>query len=171
MSDPLAERLKKLSEQHTKDQHAEADARNFQEKVNTFISERSRPEYERLLTVIKRRAEEVNPKIGDLPKFQITQNGSTVGQGNVAAYVHFDKPILNLPNNALLISFGSQPNAIYMFDESARPEPVRYRLQAAASDSFDRIVWIGDLGELTSEQLADFLLEHLTEYYLTHKRT
>lgn len=171
MSDPLAERIRKLSEQHAKDRHAEADARSFQDKVNTFISDRSRPEYDRLLTIIKNRINEINPKIGDLPKFQMAQNGSTVEQGNVAAYVHFDKPILNLPNNALLISFGSHPNAMYVFDESARPEPVRYRLQAAAHDSFEHIVWTGDLGELTSEQLADFILEYLTEYYLTHKRT
>lgn len=169
MSDPLAERLKKLSEQHTREQQAEADTRNFQEKINAFISEQSRPEYERLLVVLKNRTGEVNPKIGDLPKFDVVQNGSTILQGNVATYVHFDKPILNLPNNALLISFGSHPNAMYFF-ESERPSPVRYRLQAAASNSLDRIVWVGDLGELTSEQLADFILEQLTEYYLEHRR-
>jgi|ERR1700723_214314 len=168
MSDPLAERLKKLAQQHSHDQQAEADTRNFQEKVNTFISERSRPEYENLLNVVGKRIGIVNPNIGDLPKFEVTQNGSAIQQGNVAAYIHFDKPILNLPNNALLISFGSVPNAMY-FDESDRPTPDRYRLQAAATNGIDRIVWVGDLGELTSEQLADFILEHLTEYYLAHR--
>ena|SRR5690348_2301013 len=170
MSDPLAERLKKLSEQHTKERHAEVETRNFQEKVNAFISERSRPEYERLLTVIRTRTEAVNPNIGNLPAFQIIQNGSTIQQGNVAAYVHFDKPILNRPENALLISFGSLPGAFYMSDFE-RPTPDRYRLQAAASNSLDCIVWVGDLGELATEQLADFILEHLTEYYLAHRRT
>lgn len=168
MSDPLAERLKKLSDQHTKDQEADADARSFQEKVNTFISEHSRAEYDHLLAVVQKRVDEVNPQIGDLPKFQITQNGSTIQQGNAAAYLHFDKPILNRPENALLLSIGSNASAFYLGYEP--PAPVRYRLQAAASDSLDRIVWVGDLGELISEQLADFVLEHLTEYYLSHRR-
>jgi hypothetical protein len=170
MSDPLAERLKKLSEQHIREQQAETDTRNSQERVNAFISDRSRPEFDHLLSVMKSRVEEVNPNIGNLPKFEVIQNGSTIQQGSFAAYVHFDKPILNLPNNALLVSFGAQPNAMYFF-ESERPAPDRYRLQAAASNSLDRIVWVGDLGELTSEQLADFILEHLTEYYLEHNRT
>jgi hypothetical protein len=170
MSDSLADRLKRLSQQHAQMQRGETDARNFQQKVNAFISDHSRPEYERLLAVIAKRVGEVNPEIGDLPKFQVTQGGATVEQGNTAAYLHFDKPIINAPDNALLISFGSQRNMIAMFLDERPPTPDRYRLQAAASDSLDRIVWVGDLGELTSEQLADFVLEHLTEYYLEHKR-
>lgn len=95
---------------------------------------------------------QVNPKIGDLPGFHVTQNGSTIEQGNAAGYSHFDKPILNLSNNALLISFA--PHASAMHFSGPALAPVRYRLQAAASDSLDRIVLVGDLGELTSEQLA-----------------
>jgi hypothetical protein len=170
MSDSLADRLKRLSQQHAQIQRGETDVRNFQEKVNAFVSEHSRREYERLLAVITKRAGEVNPEIGDLPKFQVTQNGATIEQGNTAAYLHFDKPILNAPDNALLVSFGAQRNMVAMFFDEPPPTPDRYRLQAAASDSLDRIVWVGDLGELTSEQLADFVLEHLTEYYLEHKR-
>lgn len=167
MSDSLADRLKKLSQQHAEVERVEADVKDFHEKVNTFITERSKPEYEQLLTVIKGRVEEVNPHIDDLPKFQIAQNGATIEQGNAAAYLHFDKPIVNAPNNALLVSFAPHRNAMYFVGPP--PEPDRYRLQAAASDSLDRIVWVGDLGELTSKQLADFILEHLTEYYLQHK--
>jgi hypothetical protein len=170
MPDRLADRLKRLSQQHSQMQRSETDERNLREKANAFISERSSPEYERLLAIITKRAGEVNPEIGDLPKFRVTQNGATIEQGNTAAYLHFDKPIINAPDNALLISFGSQRNMIAMFFDEAPPAPDRYRLQAAASDALDGIVWVGDLGELTSEQLADFVLEHLTEYYLEHKR-
>jgi hypothetical protein len=171
MSDSLADRLKKLSQDHAQEQRGETDARKFQEKVYLFISDHSRPEYDHLLAVISKRVEEVNPQIGDLPKFQVMQNGATIEQGNAAAYLHFDKPIMNAPDNALLISFGSSRSVMFDYFDVPPPEPERYRLQAAASNSLDRIVWVGDLGELTSEQLADFMLEHLTEYYLEHKRS
>lgn len=46
----------------------------------------------------------------------------------------------------------------------------RRRLQAAASDDLTSIVWVGDLGELTSVQLVGIMLEQLTVYYLKHKR-
>lgn len=167
MSDSLADRLKRLSRQHAQEERADSDARDFQERVNAFITEQSRPEYERLLAVIKKRVQDVNHQIGDLPQFQLVQSGATVEQGNAAAYLLFDKPIVNAPNNALLVSFGPHRNAMYFFEPP--PAHVRYKLQAAASDSLDRIVWIGDLGELTSDQLAEFILEHLTEYYLQHK--
>lgn len=168
MSESLADRLKRLSQQQSNEQHAELETKKFQESVNAFISDQSRPEYDRLLTIIKKRVEEVNPEIGDLPQFQVVQNGEIIEQGNAAAYLNFDKPILNAPNNALLISFGAHRNAMYML--SSPPAPDRYRLQAAGSNALDRIMWVGDLGELTSEQLADFIIEQLTRYYLEHKR-
>ena len=167
MSDYLADRLRKLSEQRSKEQQEQRESANFQERVNKFISDESRPEFERLLNIIKTRVQTVNPNIGDLPQFQIVQNGQTIEQGNAAAYLNFDKPILNAPNNALLVSFGSHRNAFYL--GTRPPEPRRYRLQAAASDSLDQIVWTGELGELSSEQLADFVIENLTAYYLEHK--
>jgi hypothetical protein len=167
MSESLADRLKRLSEQQTREQNAEVETKKFRERVNAFISDQSRPEYDKLLALIRSRVDEVNPQIGDLPAFQVIQNGAAIQQGNAAAYMNFDKPYLNLPNNALLISFGSCPGAMYSFDQP--PEPERYRLQAAGSDSLDRIIWVGDLGELTSEKLADFVIEQLTRYYLQHK--
>lgn len=167
MSESLSDRLKRLSEEDAKQQRTEIDATKFQEQVNKFISEHSRPEYDRLLAIIKGRVEEINPEIGDLPKFQLAQNGQEIIQGNATAYLNFDKPILNLPNNALLISFAPHRNAMYFIDEP--PAPERYRLQAAASNSLDAINWVGDLGELKSEKLADFIIEQLTRYYLAHK--
>jgi hypothetical protein len=168
MSESLADRLKRLSQQRSNEQDAELETKKFQERVNTFISDQSRPEYDRLLTTIRNRIEEINPEIGDLPKFQVVQNGEIIEQGNTAAYLNFDKPILNAPNNALLVSFGAHRNAMYVL--SSPPAPERYRLQAAGSNELDRIVWVGDLGELTSEKLADFIIEQLTRYYLEHKR-
>ena len=168
MSESLADRLKRLSQQRSNEQQAELETKKFHERVNSFISDHSRPEYDRLLTIIKKRIDEVNPDIGDLPKFQVVQSGEIVEQGNAAAYLNFDKPILNAPNNALLVSFGAHRNAMYML--SSPPAPERYRLQAAATNALDRIMWVGDLGELTSEQLVDFIIEQLTRYYLEHKR-
>jgi hypothetical protein len=165
MSDALADRLKKLAEQKRTDDTQEQQVRNFQERVNEFIANKARPEYERFLTLIQQRIAEVNPSLGDLPPFQYSP--LLIQQGNAAAFTHFDKPILNQPNNALLLSFGPHPHAMYLLSEP--PPSRRYRLQAAASDSLDRIVWTGDLGELETEQLADFILEHLTQYYLDHK--
>jgi hypothetical protein len=166
MSDSLADRLKRLAEQQAKGLEAEKDQRDFQDRVNKFISDNARPEYERLLGLIKSRVEELNPQIGDLPQFRFNPGQQTLEQGNAAAYLFLDKPILNMPNNALLISFAPQRNVMY-FDNP--PAPIRYRLQAAASDNLGQISWVGDLGELTSAQLADFVIEHLTTYYLEHK--
>lgn len=167
MTEPLADRLKRLSEQHDKEKQADADVANFQKRVDAFISDRSRPEYERLLTILERRIAEVNPQIGPLPQFRFIRNGQEIEQGNATAYLHFDKPILNAPHNALMISFGPNRDAMYFFEPP--PEPERYRLQAAASNSLETIVWTGDLGELTSEKLVDFIIEQLTTYYLRIK--
>jgi hypothetical protein len=68
------------------------------------------------------------------------------------------------------LASGREPQGVYADFFSGPPKPERYKLQPAMEQSPDRIVRIGDLGELTSEQLADFILEHLTEYYLEHKK-
>ncbi len=164
MSDTLSDRLKRLAEEKRASETREQQGRTFQERVNDFITNNARPEYERLVILIQKRIAEVNPALGDLPQFQYSP--LMIQQGNAVAATYFDKPIFNMPNNALLLSFGPHPNAMYF---SEPPPSRRYRLQAAASDSLDRIVWTGDLGELETEQLADFVLEHLTQYYLDHK--
>lgn len=43
-------------------------------------------------------------------------------------------------------------------------------MQGSTADDFSHIVWTGDLGEITSEKLADSILEQLTTYYLEHQK-
>jgi hypothetical protein len=166
MSDQLADRLKRLAEQHAKGKRAESDEIAFQQRVASFISGNARGEFERLLRLVKENAERVNPTLGELPQYRLA--GHMVQQGNMAAYFSFDQPIINHPDNALMLTVAPAPNTIYFFGDA--PEPVRFRMQAAASDQLDRIVWVGDLSEVSSEQLADLALEQLTTYYLENKR-
>jgi hypothetical protein len=166
VSDPLADRLKHLAEQHAKGKQAEEDVHAFRERVNKYISDNARGEYENLFRLIKARVEQLNPTLGTLPSYQV--GGQWVSQGNMAAYLTFDKPIMNLPNNALIISIGAGPNTFYPFGDP--PEPVRFRMQAAAADDFTRIVWVGDLGEVKSDQVVDIVLEQLSTYYLENQK-
>jgi hypothetical protein len=147
MSDSLAERLKKLADDKMKQRAAEEDIQAVQVRVNAFIAENARTEF---------------TKLQEHPGSQMIQ------QGNCVSGIHFDQPYVNGPNNRLLVSFGTHPNAMY-FSEADRPEAIRYLLQAAANDNLDGIVWVGDLGELTTEQLCEFILENLTEYYLENR--
>ena len=166
MSNPLADRLKKIAADQAREEKAVTDVRSYQERGNTFISENVRPEYDKLLAQLQRSIDEINPELGDLPPFRFNPGMVTIQQGNCIASLYFDKPILNQPQNQLLISFGPHPNNMY-FD--APPASIRYRLQGGATDALDTIVWLGDLGEMTTSQLGDFILEQLTNYYLEHK--
>jgi len=166
VSDPLSDRLKHLAEQHAKGKQAEKDAVAFQERVNKYIADNARGEYDNLLRLINARVEQINPTLGALQPYHF--GGQWVSQGNMAAYLTFDKPIVNLPDNALVISIGPGPNTFYPFDDP--PRPVRYRMHAAAADDFSRIVWVGDLGEVKTEQVIDLVLEQLTAYYLEHHK-
>jgi hypothetical protein len=165
VSDSLTERLKRLQEEHARGKQAEQDVHAFQERVNKYISDNARSEYDNLLRLLKERIEKVNPSLGTLPPYEF--GSQHVRQGNMAAYLTFDKPVMNMPNNALVLSVGAGPNTMYVFGPA--PSPVRYRMHGAAADDFSRIVWTGDLGEITSEQLVDLTLEQLTTYYLEHK--
>ena len=165
MADNLADRLKSLAREHARGKQAEIDQQKFQERVHTFISDNARSEYDNLIRLLKACAEQMNSSLGDLPRF--VPSAYFLQQGNMALYFHFDKPIINRPDNALVFSVGPMPNTMYFL--GAPPSPVRYRLQAAASDDLTSIVWVGDLGELTSAQLVDVVLEQLTVYYLQHK--
>jgi hypothetical protein len=168
MSDSLAERLKKLADDKMKQRAAEEDIQAVQVRVNAFIAENARTEFTKLQEQLKKRIDEVNPQIGDLPKYEYHPGSQMIQQGNCVSGIHFDQPYVNGPNNRLLVSFGTHPNAMY-FSEADRPEAIRYLLQAAANDNLDGIVWVGDLGELTTEQLCEFILENLTEYYLENR--
>jgi hypothetical protein len=166
MSNSLADRLKRLAAEQNREHQAGQDVKAFQERVNTYISDHARPEYEALLNEIRILVDQVNPDMGDMPPFQYQGGMTTVQQGNCVAALYFDKPIINMAKNQLLVAFGPHPNNMY-FD--APPSPVRYHMVAAASDSLDSIVWVGDLGEMTTKQLSEFVLEQLTDYYLKHK--
>src|ERR1700688_3412264 len=145
MSDPLADRLKQLSEQHAKGKQADQDVQAFQARVNKYIADNARGEYENLLRLIKERVDKINPTFGTLPQFVVGHQ--QVQQGNMAAYLTFEKPIMNMPNNALIVSVGAAPTGAIMFGIfGPPPEPVRFRMQAAAADDFSCIVWTGDLG-------------------------
>lgn len=130
MSDNLADRLKHLAQDHARGKQAEIDQQKLMERVVTFISDNAQGEYDNFIRLLKERAEQMNSSIGDLPKF--VPGGYLVQQSNMALYFHFDKPIMNRPENVLLLSVGPAPNTMYLFGNP--PSPVRYRLQAAASD-------------------------------------
>lgn len=165
MADSLADRLnQKLATQRQAEQ-TEQDKVEFQQRVNAYISDNARPEYDRMMASLKQRVEEVNAGLGDLPKFQL--GGQMVTQDNCVASWYFEKPIMNAPANRLTVGIGTSPNAMYF--NSRRPDPERYQFQAAANDSFDGMVWVGSAGEFTSDALIDFAIEQLASYYLVHK--
>jgi len=164
MADSLADRL---NQRNAAQRHAEQTAQdkiNFQQRVNAFISDNARPEYDRMMAALKEKIEKVNAELRDLPHFQL--GGQMVIQDNCVASWYFEKPILNAPNNRLIVGIGTHPNALY-FD--GPPDPEQYQFHAAATDYLDGIVWVGRAGEFTSDALIDFALEHLTSYYLVHK--
>jgi len=167
----LADRLNRLAQQKKVEQVAQKQAQRTQEEVNQFIFANARPAFDNLLNILENKVSEVNPSLRDLPQFQFRRGG--VGpyakQGNMAAFLSFIQPMINALPIVLRISFGREPEGFYADFDSTPPEPERYQLQPAMERSPDRIVWIGDLGEISSEQVADFILSHLTEYYLEHR--
>jgi hypothetical protein len=169
MPDSLAERLKRLADAQANEQKAEDDVKAFQARVNQFISDHARGEFAKLQDQLKSQSEAVNPHLGDdLPKFQWNGGSQFVQQGNFVAGIHFEKPISNSPANRLTISIG--PNPFGMYAPWFRPpKPIVRRLQAAATNELDGIVWTGDFGEVTTEELVGIILESLTAYYLENK--
>jgi hypothetical protein len=165
MADSLADRLnqKQAAQRHA--EQTEQDKIDFQQRVNAFISDNARPEYDRMMATLKEKTETVNAELRDLPHFQL--GGQMVIQDNCVASWYFEKPIMNAPNNRLLVGIGTHPNAMYFM--TPRPDPERYQFQAAANDSLDGIIWVGRAGEFTSDALIDFALERLTSYYLVNK--
>jgi hypothetical protein len=166
MSDSLADRLRQKAEAQRSEEESAQNRVDFQKRVNNYISDHAQPEYEKFLALLQQNIGEVNQHIGDLPPFQ--WQGMMIQQGNCIASLHFSKPFTNGPNNELKIGIGTHPYAQY-FSEADRPSPVLLSMQAAASDNLDGIVWVGDAGELSTEQLVEYVLENLTEYYLEHK--
>lgn len=165
MPDSLADRLNQRQQQRQQAEQNQADKAAFQNRVNEFISDHARPEYDRMMVSLEQRVAQVNAGLQGLPPFRL--GGGMVTQDNCTASWYFDKPILNAPNNRLTIGVGTSINAIYFMSE--RPAPEQYYFHAAANNSLDGIVWVGDEGEFTSDGLIDFTLEKLTEYYFINK--
>jgi hypothetical protein len=168
MSDSLAERLKRLANEQVAHEKVEEDAKQFQLREHEYIAANASLEFTRLEDQIRNRIEEVNPHLGNLPKYEHNQGSRWIQQGNCVASIHFDKPFTNGPRNQLIVGIGVHPQAIY-FDEWQRPQPVRYQFTAIANDALSVIFWSGDLGELTTQHLTEIILENLTVYYLDHK--
>ena len=166
----LSDRLNRLAREKKKEHEAEKQVRRTQEQVNEFIFSNAKPAFEALLDLVSKKVDAVNSFLQDLPQFEWQRNGPYVKQGNVAAFLSFNQLFVNAGPISFTMTFGREPQGFYVDAFSDPPEPERYKLQPAMEQAPDRIVWVGDLGETSSESLADFLLTHLTEYYLNHKR-
>lgn len=166
--DSLAERLNRLAQQKREEMKAESQVHLTEQQVNDFICNNARDEYEHLLQIIASRVDEVNKSLDQIPPFQFQRNGPYVKQGNSAAFLSFHQAFLNAGPIHFRLSFGREPGGFYADEFSEPPSPERYALEPAMEKNPDHIVWSGDLGEMSSEQLCDFILQHLTEYYLEH---
>ncbi len=167
-NDSLADRINRLAKGRRMRQDAEKQAQLTQEQINQFILSNAKPEFDRLLDRLEGRIVQVNKSLQDMPEFQFRRNGPYVRQGNSAVYLNFDQLYTNAGPIHFVLSFGREPEGVYADFFSEPPAPERYYLQPAMEHNPDRIVWMGDLGEMSSDHLCNFVLEHLTEYYLEH---
>jgi hypothetical protein len=177
MSDYLAERLKTHAAEQQRKKQIETEPRpleqqSLQTRGEAFISMNARSEYEHLVRLLKKRAEQIRSEIGDLREIVIT--GSYIQIGHVALYYRFDQPNPNQPNNELVLSIGLAPYKSFMVENP--PQPVTHKLTAGAAPDFSRIVWVGigagggRLGQLDSAMLAEFAADLLVEYYCKHTK-
>ena len=167
----LGERLNRLAAEKNLKQETEKQARLRQEQINQFIYRETRPEFERLVQAVEARALATNPALKDLPQFEFCKGGPYVKQGNVAAFLFFSQPIMNAGPISLRLTLGREPQGMYADVFSAPPRPIHNQFQPGMETSPDRIVWIGDSREISSDELADFTLLRLTEYFLERKRS
>ncbi len=162
----FAVHLNQLAEHKRRDYKAAAQAH----LANYFIVNNARSEYNRLLDIIDMRVNEVNKSLNGIPLFQFRRNGPYVRQGSSAVYLAFRQTYSNSWPIEFQLSFGREPERNYADVFSSPPIPERYALEPAMAKEPDRIIWIGDKGEMTSE-LCDFMLQHLTEYDLERMAT
>lgn len=165
-NDSLSARLNRRAQEKEQEIRAETQVRLTQKEVVKLLCEKAKPEFERLMVIVEDRINSVNPQLEGLPRFEFLKSQHCVKQGNVAAFLLFHQLYANAPPISLMLTFGREPIGMYM---GFSPEPRRYTMQPGISESNGQIVWTGDLGELSSEMLSDFVLEHLTEYFLHQK--
>lgn len=166
----LADRLNRLAQQKKLEHEAEKQVQRTQEQIGQYIVANAKPEFDRFLQALEAKISEINPALKDLPSFEFMKGGISphVKQGNSAAYLSFMQPVMNAPPILLRLSFARAPG-MYLDIFSGPPEPERYQLQPAMEVEPDRIVWSGDLGDLSSDELVDFVLNQLTQYFLDHR--
>lgn len=165
MSESLADRLKRLATKRTFPPDAEQAKTEVQGRLEAFISDHAQPEFEKLQARLQSLVDELNPTLTDLPKYQFSANGM-VQQGGYSVILYFDKPIPHRSDNRLLVSFGPHPQGAHLQTEPS--ESRRFELYAGCNSAIDEIRWMGDFGELSTDQLAELMLESLTRYYLDY---
>lgn len=165
MSESLADRLKRLASERKTPRDAEQRLREARARAEAFISDHAQPEFAKLQARLKSLIEEVNPTLINLPKYQLGANGM-IQQGNYVVMLYFDKPISNRSDNRLLVSFGPRPQGASFSIEA--PESRHFELHAGYNHAIDEIRWMGDFGELSTNQLAEVILESLTRYCLDY---
>lgn len=74
---------------------------------------------------LKQQVDDVNAGLSDLAHFQL--GGQMITQDNCVASWYFEKPIMNAPNNRLIVGIGTHPNAIY-FDPLRSRSGTNFRL-------------------------------------------
>ncbi len=143
---------------------SKTDQQSLRQRVNKFISENVRAEYDNLMSCLKERVEERNANTGTLPKFVL--RGSSVELGHTVLQLEFDQNFIDPDVYVLNLKVGWAPFRKPLF--GTEPTPQGRRLRATASDDLSSILWVGDLGKLTSAELVEFALDLLTAYYSRH---
>ena len=143
--------------------HSQAQ-QSFRQRANRFIFDHAREEYDYLIARLQKRVEERNATPGNLPQFIL--HGSTVQLGDTALYLELDQLPTDPDAHLLTIKLGLAPFKKSLFGTG--PPPQRKRLRATASADLSSVLWVNDLGELTSDLVVEFALDLLTGYYGRH---
>ena len=167
-NDHLAEQLRSLVQDDAQRLQTKIHQQSSQQSADRFVCDNAREEYGTLNRLLKQRAEEMNSTISDSPKFVSSPNH--IQLGNTTLYYDFDQPVVNRPDNELILTIGPVPNRMPWAWTTPAPDPVKYKLHAAASNDFSSIVWIGNDRQFKTTELVDHVLEELARYHFRHKR-
>jgi hypothetical protein len=163
MSDELAEKLKAHTAEQQRRKLIEIEHQKLQKSHDSFVCGYARYEYDDLVDLMKQKVEETRSKTGNSP--ELTLAGSYIQLGHVALYFQFDQPVVNRPDNQLVLRLGLAPNKHGPFGSG--PTPVIHRLEAMEAHNRE-IIWVGKLGRFKSDELAKIALEMLVDYYCQH---
>ena len=164
MSDELVDQLKAHAAEHQRRMLVETAQRNFQKSRDEFVCKHARNAYEELVRLMKEKVEEVKAKPGNSHEFVVA--GHYIQLEHVALYYSFDQPIVDHPDNELVLSLGVAPfKDVFGFS----PKPERHKLEAISEGDNREIVWVGKLGRFNSAELAELALKMLVDYYYAKK--